>query len=101
MAGRRASRPRGPVTPGTDHLLGTWAAPADQAPDATPSRTQDDDATRAAPPVRRSGATARRSRRVTTAPVPGSDPHPAPEPERHGDGENDARLRGDVPPHWG
>jgi hypothetical protein len=37
---------------------------------------------------------------VRTAPVAGSDPHPAPEPERHASTENDARLRADKPPHW-
>lgn len=42
----------------------------------------------------------RRGRRVTTDPVPGSDPSPQPEPERHSEGENDERLRGDVPPHY-
>lgn len=40
-------------------------------------------------------------RRVTTDPVPGSDPNPAPEPVRHAPDENDERLRGDKPPHWG
>ena len=40
-------------------------------------------------------------RRVTTQAVPGSDPHPAPEPKRHVPGENDAQLKRDVPPHWG
>ncbi|GAB2985045.1 hypothetical protein GCM10027282_25740 [Frigoribacterium salinisoli] len=43
----------------------------------------------------------RAGRRVTTDPVPGTDPTPAPEPERHSSAENDARLREDVPPHWG
>ena len=59
-----------------------------------------------APPVVEAVAPAlvvrrRAGRRVTTDPVPGSDPAPAPEPERHGSAENDARLREDVPPHWG
>ena len=41
-----------------------------------------------------------RGRRVTT-PVPeGSDPNPVPEPERGTGTENDARLKGDKPPHW-
>lgn len=93
---RRASRPAGPVTPETDQLVGTW--------------TRADDASSAAPPVRSasperdtddlSGGPVRRRRRVTTQPVPGSDPTPAPEPARHGTGENDVRLRADVPPHW-
>jgi len=43
----------------------------------------------------------RAGRRVTTDPVPGTDPTPSPEPERHSSAENDARLREDVPPHWG
>jgi len=94
--GRRASRPAGPVTPGTDQLVGSW--------------TRADDATSAAPPVRpatdaddagdRPGGAVRRRRRVTTQPVPGSDPAPSPEPARHRDGENDAQLLRDVPPHW-
>jgi hypothetical protein len=46
--------------------------------------------------VRRRGG-----RRVSTDPVPGSDPTPAPEPPRHASAENDAQLRADVPPHWG
>ncbi len=94
---RRASRAAGPVTPGTDQLVGTW--------------TRADDAAEGAPPVRpatpadtdgpdRPGGTGRRHRRVTTQPVPGSDPSPAPEPARHRDGENDAQLLRDVPPHW-
>jgi hypothetical protein len=52
-------------------------------PDATPERR---------PRVRR---------RVTTAPVPGSDPTPLPEPARHAQGENDEQLKRDKPPHWG
>ena len=94
---RRASRPAGPVTPETDQLVGTW--------------TRADDATEVAPPGPaqaadggetdvRPGGTGRRRRRVTTQPAPGYDPAPGPEPARHRDGENDARLRGDVPPHW-
>ncbi|WP_148050093.1 hypothetical protein [Frigoribacterium sp. PhB107] len=47
--------------------------------------------------VRRRGG----GRRVSTDPVPGSDPAPAPEPPRHASGENDRQLRDDVPPHWG
>jgi len=46
--------------------------------------------------VRRRGG-----RRVTTDPVPGSDPAPAPPPPREPNGENDRQLRDDVPPHWG
>lgn len=49
----------------------------------------------------RSAPRAHIRRRVTTEPVPGSDPNPAPEPPRHREGENDAELRRDVPPHWG
>jgi hypothetical protein len=40
-------------------------------------------------------------RRVTTDPIPGTDPNPSPEPRRHTSGENDDQLKGDVPPHWG
>jgi len=46
--------------------------------------------------VRRRGG-----RRVTTDPVPGSDPTPAPAPPDRSSGENDRQLRDDVPPHWG
>lgn len=89
---RRASRPAGPVTPETDQLVGTWTradVPVEAEP---PGRQQPDD---------RTGGTARPRRRVTTQPVPGSDPTPAPEPARHATGENDARLLGERPPHWG
>ncbi|RUQ03470.1 hypothetical protein D8M35_11575 [Curtobacterium sp. HSID17257] len=48
----------------------------------------------------RPGGAPRRTRRVTTAPVPGYDPAAPPEPARHRDGENDAQLLRDVPPHW-
>jgi len=41
-----------------------------------------------------------RRRRARTEPPPGSDPHPAPEPDRHDTRENDARLRADKPPHY-
>jgi len=49
--------------------------------------------------------TRRARRRVTTTAPPGSDPAPArapltAEPERHGSGENDDRLRADKPPHY-
>jgi hypothetical protein len=37
---------------------------------------------------------------VTTPPPPGSDPEPVEEPEQHPEGENDARLRDDKPPHY-
>ena len=55
----------------------------------------------------------RRHRRVTTAPVPGSDPAPQASDDVVRAGEdseeswgdrrtgNDDRLRADVPPHWG
>ncbi|BDZ49465.1 hypothetical protein GCM10025867_17060 [Frondihabitans sucicola] len=43
----------------------------------------------------------RRGRRVTTAPVPGSDPTPAPLDRRVDTHDNDARLKADKPPHWG
>ncbi|MEL0626229.1 hypothetical protein V6245_04635 [Salinibacterium amurskyense] len=42
-----------------------------------------------------------KSRRVTTPPPAGSDPHPTGEPKRHQNNENDERLKGDKPPHWG
>ncbi|WP_425844529.1 hypothetical protein [Agrococcus sp. TSP3-2-1] len=42
----------------------------------------------------------KRGRRVSTAPVPGYTGEPEPEPQQHSS-ENDARLKGDVPPHWG
>lgn len=48
-----------------------------------------------APSGKRRGA-----RRVTTAPPPGSDPAPSPEPERHRLDENDDRLRAEKPPHY-
>ncbi len=93
---RRASRAAGPVTSGTDQLVGSW--------------TRADDATPAVPPVRppasaddagdQPGGTPRRRRRVTTQPVPGYDPAAPSEPPRHRDGENDDRLRRDIPPHW-
>ena len=57
----------------------------------TDSEVRDD----AAPEPRR-----RKHRRVTTAPVPGSDPNPEPEPPRSSGTENDAQLKQDVPPHW-
>ncbi|SDS33668.1 hypothetical protein [Agrococcus carbonis] len=41
----------------------------------------------------------KRGRRVTTEPPPGYTAEPA--LERQQSSENDARLRGDVPPHWG
>lgn len=61
---------------------------SDDKPDA--DRTPD--ARKPAPRIRR---------RVTTEPVPGTDPHPDPEPRRHASGENDEQLKRDVPPHWG
>ena len=41
----------------------------------------------------------RRGRRVSTAPPPGYTGEPP--AERKQSSENDARLRSDVPPHWG
>lgn len=90
---RRASRPAGPVTPDTDHLVGTWTRADDAAAPEPPERVSGT--------THRTGGPTRVHRRVTTAPVPGSDPAPAPEPPRHDRGENDARLLGDRPPHWG
>ncbi len=43
----------------------------------------------------------RKHRRVTTGPIPGTDPTPQPEPERHAENETDERLKADKPPHWG
>ncbi|GAA4672024.1 hypothetical protein [Frondihabitans cladoniiphilus] len=43
----------------------------------------------------------KRGRRVTTDPVPGSDPTPAPVDRRVDSSDNDSRLKQDVPPHWG
>ena len=145
---RRAARPAGPVTPGTDQLVGAWSR-ADAGRASSPSRAgsdtpsdREETATSPATPTaamaadpatptaamaadpaapvaapdpgadttapsdgaaapRRTGGPDRSSRRVTTAAVPGSDPTPAPEPARHGAGENDDRLLRDRPPHWG
>ncbi|MGN6326714.1 hypothetical protein [Pseudolysinimonas sp.] len=58
-----------------------------------------DDSGSAPEPEERPEARPRR-RRVTTAPPAGSDPAPQQEPERHAEGENDARLRQDKPPHY-
>ncbi len=93
---RRASRAAGPVTPETDQLVGSWTRADEATGSAPPVRQPTDDD----PASARSGGTVRRRRRVTTQPVPGSDPAPAPEPARHRDGENDAQLLRDVPPHW-
>ncbi len=115
---RRAARPAGPVTPGTDQLVGAWSRvdagrasrPAEAEP-ASPTAHADAGAVSTAPAgaresddaaePRRTGGPTRSGRRVTTAAVPGSDPTPAPEPARHGAGENDDRLLRDRPPHWG
>lgn len=42
----------------------------------------------------------KKPRRATTPPPPGSDPKPAPEPERHTLTENDDRLKAEKPPHY-
>ncbi len=42
----------------------------------------------------------RKRRRARTEPPPGSDPFPVEEPDRHAEGENDARMREDKPPHY-
>jgi len=42
----------------------------------------------------------RPGRRVTTDPVRGSDPTPAPVDRRRDRHDNDARLKADKPPHW-
>ena len=104
---RRASRAAGPVTPETDQLVGTWTRADDAAEVAPPVRPAadavppaDDGVPPADDPAARAGGAPRPTRRVTTRPVPGYDPAAPPEPARHREGENDARLRGDVPPHW-
>ena len=43
---------------------------------------------------------AKKRRRASTPPPPGSDPKPAPEPERHTLTENDDRLKAEKPPHY-
>jgi hypothetical protein len=104
---RRASRAAGPVTSETDQLVGTWTRADDAAEVAPPVRPAADGVPAADDGVRpaddtaaRPGGASRPGRRVTTRPVPGYDPAAPPEPARHREGENDARLRGDVPPHW-
>ncbi|GAA1493640.1 hypothetical protein [Curtobacterium herbarum] len=101
---RRAARPAGPVTSTTERLTGAWT------PEATTPRTGGAHPTAAEPPVPQGVAdtapepsvgVVRSGRRVTTRPVPGSDPTPSPEPARHTSGENDDRLLRDRPPHWG
>jgi hypothetical protein len=37
---------------------------------------------------------------VTTEPPLGTDPKPAPEPDRHTLRENDERLKAEKPPHY-
>lgn len=97
---RRASRAAGPVTAGTDQLVGSWTR-ADDVTDAEPPvRSADDGGGTGTDTTDRPGGSPRRTRRVTTAPVPGYDPAAPPEPARHRDGENDAQLLRDVPPHW-
>lgn len=71
--------------------------PADgREPDAAPAE-------HAAPAERAESARLvirKRGRRVTTDPVPGYTGEPEPERQQPSS-ENDARLKGDVPPHWG
>lgn len=93
---RRASRPAGPVTPETDQLVGTWTRADDASQVAPPGVPASAEPT----PDDEPGGAGRRRRRVTTQPVPGYDPSAPAEPARHHEGENDARLLGDVPPHW-
>lgn len=52
-------------------------------------------------PAPAQGRIPKKRRRVMTTPPEGSDPHPTSEPERHLAHENDERLKGDKPPHWG
>lgn len=42
----------------------------------------------------------RKHRRVRTEPPPGTELYPVEEPDRHAEGENDARMREDKPPHY-
>lgn len=73
-----------------DGAAGNTAAPDDaQAHDAA------SDAEQAAEPL----VIRKRGRRVSTEAPPGYTGEPA--IERAQSSENDARLRGDVPPHWG
>ncbi|MET3638025.1 hypothetical protein ABIC52_002831 [Curtobacterium oceanosedimentum] len=107
---RRASRAAGPVTAETDQLVGSWTRADEVTEDEPPVRSADDGtgtgagagagAGASADTTGRPGGAPRRTRRVTTAPVPGYDPAAPPEPARHRDGENDAQLLRDVPPHW-
>ena len=73
-------------------------AESDQTADAAES---DQSGAAAAPVVPTVPVVRRKGRRVTTEPVPGTDPTPAPEPSRSSGTENDARLKADKPPHWG
>jgi hypothetical protein len=50
--------------------------------------------------ARREEQRERKHARVTTDPVPGSDPTPDPEPARSELTENDERLNDDKPPHY-
>jgi len=71
------------------------AAPVSESADVVDPRDAAAGTSAPTPTVRRKG------RRVTTEPVPGTDPTPAPEPSRSSGTENDARLKADKPPHWG
>ncbi|WP_209561459.1 hypothetical protein [Frigoribacterium sp. PvP032] len=82
--------------PATTGLHGPDEVPAGGAAPSVDDPAVVDTVTPAPLVVRRRGG-----RRVSTDPVPGSDPAPAPEPPRHSSGENDRQLRDDVPPHWG
>ncbi|MGN8049675.1 hypothetical protein ACTJKO_08270 [Curtobacterium sp. 22159] len=81
--------------------MGTWTRADDEAQVSPPVRPAEPEETSPATAATvRPGGAVRARRRVTTQPVPGSDPAPAPEPARHREGENDDQLRRDVPPHW-
>lgn len=64
-------------------------------PDAAEPAAQDDGQLEEPQPL----VIRRRGRRVSTEPAPGYLGEPA--VERQQSSENDARLREDVPPHWG
>ncbi|ARC56084.1 hypothetical protein AS850_03215 [Frondihabitans sp. 762G35] len=66
-----------------------------------PQDVRGDDPEFVTPPEPPAPVVRRRGRRVTTDPVPGTDPAPAPVDRRRDSYDNDARLRADKPPHWG
>ncbi|AMM20072.1 hypothetical protein AX769_07720 [Frondihabitans sp. PAMC 28766] len=61
---------------------------------------QDPDSGPIAEPAAPTPVVRKRGRRVTTDPVPGTDPAPAPVDRRVDSHDNDQRLKADKPPHW-